>query len=133
MEIPNCWRAVTIGIYSNSSPAQTKKRKSICKLTNTHIHTHAFTHSHIFVIDYSKLFKNAISQNNFTLKLANGTFIVNRYMKSTHNNWIRLSKSGFQESVFIQSTPGDSTVTLRSTGHQYPHYLGFIYLYYICI
>ena len=50
-------------------------------------------------------------------------------MKSTHNKWIRLTKSRFQESVFIQSSPVDSSVMTGSKGHQYQHYLFIMHLY----
>lgn len=50
-------------------------------------------------------------------------------MKPAHNKWIRLTKSRFQESVFIQSSPVDSSVMTGSTGHLYQHYLFIIHLY----
>ena len=50
-------------------------------------------------------------------------------MKSTHNKWIRLTKSRFQESVLIQSSPVDSSVMAGSKVHQYQHYLFIIHLY----
>jgi hypothetical protein len=57
MEIPNCWTAGSIRIYSNSSLAQTKIQKnSICKLTRAHTHTHTHTHTYILILitNYSK-------------------------------------------------------------------------------
>lgn len=116
------------GIYSNSSPAQTKKQKKHLQI-NTHTHMHIGILSHISVIDYSRLLKKPISQTNFTLKSENGTFTINQYMKPAHNKWIRLTKSRFQESVFIQSSPVDSSVMTGSTGHLYQHYLFIIHLY----
>ena len=55
MKITDCWTAVIIGIYSNSSPAQTKKQRKHLQI-NTHTHTHTHAHWHTLIHICNRLY-----------------------------------------------------------------------------
>lgn len=76
MEIPNYWTAVTIEMYLNSSPAQTKKQKEQLQ-TNTHTHTHSHNYNKLF-----QVFQDPYFSNSHTLESVNGTFTMNQCVQS---------------------------------------------------